>query len=122
MHFAITIRNMNVSHATPQLLNQGRRLLGEDQMRDVEVGLHRRMIDVRQKPPHALHVIEQRQVERLEFQGNLDPEVRGMFPQHPDVGNARGPLFRGRNHLTLPDIFTQHEQRFFASNSRTMSR
>ena len=79
-------------------------------MRDIEVGLHRRAIDVVQEPGHARDVVQERECERLELECDLQAELRGVFAQRPHVLDGGRPLLGGRDHFLLPDVLAQDQQ------------
>jgi len=91
----------------PQLLRGRARQL---QVRDVDIGADGGVIDVVQEPAHRIDVIDQRQLERLQLQRDLQPQVGGVLAQLADVAHAGLPLLGRRNHLPLPDVLAQHQQ------------
>ena len=44
-------------------------------MRDIEIGLHGRAIDVVQEPGHARDIVQERKLERLELERDLEAEI-----------------------------------------------
>ena len=57
----------------------GRWAFGQVEVRNVDVGFDGRMIDVAQKTQHALDIIDERQPERLQLQGDLQIQICGVF-------------------------------------------
>ena len=68
------------------------------------------MIYVIEKAHHRIHIIDERELERLQFQGDLQPEVAGGLAQLADVADAGLPLLRRRDDLPLPNVFAEHQQ------------
>src|SRR5262249_50294888 len=71
---------------------------------------HRRMVHVIDEAYHALDIVEQRQVKRLQLQGDLHTEIGRVIAEHLQVADSRLPLLLRRNHFLLPDVLTQNEQ------------
>src|SRR5271157_5539546 len=68
---------MNVRHAPAQSLDRRRRLVGQRQVRDVQVGLHGGVIDSGEKTGHAGHVVKERELEGLKLQRDLQSQAGG---------------------------------------------
>ena len=68
------------------------------------------MVHLVEEAHHAFDVVEQRQLERLQFQGDLQSQVGGVLAQLAAVADADLPLLGRRDHLPLPDVFAQHQQ------------
>ena len=69
-------------------VDRRRRLMRQGQVRNIQVGLHRRVIHVVQELRHAGDVVQEREVERLELQRDLQTERTGIFAQRADVLDA----------------------------------
>src|SRR5439155_21780818 len=85
----------------------------EVQVGNVDIGPHRRLVLIVQEAHHRLDVVDQRQLERLQLQGDLQPQVGGVFAQLGDVTDAGLPLLGRRDHLALPDVLADHQQQVF---------
>src|SRR5262245_56044275 len=79
-------------------------------MGDVDVRLHCRMLHFVQEAHHAVNVVDQRQLERLQLKSNLQAKIGGVFAQLAYVFRSGLPLLLRRDDLPFPDIFAQHQQ------------
>ena len=89
VNLAVAIGDVDVGDPPSQLLDQAAGCLRQRQVRDIEVGLHRRVIDIVEKPGHARHVVQERQLKRLKLERDLEPQVVGVFAQRPHVLDRR---------------------------------
>ena len=72
MHFAVAIAQVDVLEDIRHLRNLVWLDAHQRQMRDIAIGPHhRRHADVVDKLSHGIDGIDQRQLERLEFQGDF---------------------------------------------------
>ena len=65
------------------------------------------------KPVHRVHAVEQRQRERLEFQGDLQAQVGRVLAQVAAGGDGRLPLLGRRDHFLVPNVLAQHQEQVF---------
>src|SRR5579885_3419794 len=79
-------------------------------MRYIDIGAHSGMIDIVQKTMHRLDIVDERELERLQLQGDLQVEIGGVFAQFADAADAGLPLLGWCNDLALPDVLAQHQQ------------
>ena len=69
------------------------------------------MADVVEEPRHAVDVVQEREVERLQLQRDLQAEAGGVLAPAPGRSSTPArPLLGRRDHLALPDVLAQHEQ------------
>ena len=79
-------------------------------MRDIDIGLQCRVIDIVDEPHHVLDVAQQGQRKRFEFQGDFESQVLSVLGQFPAVVDTGFPLLRWRDHLLVPDVLAEHQQ------------
>ena len=72
MFSAIAIGQVDVRDAALQLGNLARGIVGQRQVRNVHVGLSRRVIHVVQKTRHAFDVVDERKMKRFDFDRELE--------------------------------------------------
>src|SRR5262249_41023547 len=80
------------------------------QVRDVDIRLHGRVVNLAQETKHAVHVVDERELERLQLQGDLQAQFRRMLAQAADIAGTRLPLVGRGNHLSLPDVLAQDQE------------
>ena len=74
-------------------------------MRDIDIGSHGRMIAIVDKAYHVVYRIEQREVKRFEFEGDLHAQIRGIVSRGRDRFERELPLLGRRNYFLIPNIF-----------------
>ncbi len=110
MHLAVAVRDVHVRHTTAQGIDRRRILTGQRQVRDIEIGHHRRVTDLVEEPQHAGDVVQKREREGFQLQRNLQSQSAGTVAHGPDVPHSGGPLLLRGDHFLLPDVFAQHQQ------------
>ena len=116
MHAAVAVAQVNVLDLAGEAGYVGRRRADEMQMRDVAVGPHGlRQADLAEERQHRVDRVDERQPEGPELDRDLHAVVGGLAAELADGLDARPPLLGRRNHLLLPDVFTEHEQQIRAA-------
>ena len=110
MNLSVAIADVDVDRLAlecPEFLRLRARQL---QVAHVDVRLHRRMVHVVDEPHHVRHVVQERELERLQFERDLQTEVRRVVAERLRCLTPVCPLLRGRDDLPLPDVLAEHEE------------
>ena len=68
------------------------------------------MPDVVQESHHALDVVEERQMERLQLDGDLQAQLAGVLAHFAHRLHGPVPLVARRDHFLLPDVLADHDE------------
>ncbi len=110
VYFTVAVRNVDMDGLALQLLQLGWFDASEQEMRDINIGLERGMIDFIDEADHGIDVVEQREGKRFEFQGDFQPQVGCVFGEPATILHRGLPLFCGGNDFAVPDVFPEDQQ------------
>src|SRR5262245_369598 len=71
------------------------------------------MIAVVDEPDHGIDGIDEREMEWLELESDLNAEVGGVVAENAAVFDAGLPLLGGRNDLLVPNVFAEDKEDIF---------
>ena len=110
VHLAVAVGEMDVPDETGHLLDVVEGGVREVEVRDVGVRPHRRMVDLLDEADQLVDVLEQRFVERLELQHDLETLGARVLAGALDRPLGYVPDRLAREHLAVPVVLADDEQ------------
>src|SRR5208282_843152 len=110
MDLTVAVAEMNVDRLAAQPAHLLGTRSGQYEVGDIDVRLDGWMIHVVEEPDHALDVVEHGQLERLQFEGDLQVEIGRVLGQLAHVAHARPPLLGRSDYLSFPNVLAENEQ------------
>ena len=96
-----------------------RRTVAQHHVADIDVRFHGRIVHVGQEAIHLGNVVDERHVERLKLNDDLEVAFAGVVAKKSAVFDSEPPLLLRRDDLFLPNVFTDDEQVVFRTKRRT---
>ena len=116
MDLPVAVADMDMLDPAGEPCDLGWLGVDEIEVGDVAVGHHRfGEADVVEKGEHRVDRVDERQLEGLKLDGDLNAPVGGIGAELADGVDAELPLLRRRDHLLLPDIFPEDEKQIAAA-------
>ena len=116
MNLPVAVADMDMLDPAGEPRHLGRLCMDEIEVGDVAVGHHRLgQADVVEEAEHRVDRVDERQLERLELDGDPQAPVGGVGSELADGVDAELPLLGRRDHLLLPDILPEDEKEIAAA-------
>ena len=120
MHLAVAVGEVDVAD---QVLHHGdvrERRVRQMEVRDVGVGAHGRHVHLLDEAHELVDVLEQRLVERLELEHDLEALGGGVLARLAHEVDGHVPDRRPREDLAVPVVLADHEQHVAGAEERAL--